>query len=184
VRVSDIERLPGLQARASWQSRRVLTPVSGPGTARLCCRLARARIGLARRPDAANRNTSCDRVLGCGRVQLREDLAVLGESPGSVSAVNELTVSLYVEDPAAAPDQFDLDVMVLLDRGRQTGGCRLVVSFSTVLDADFHAFPPNFLLGIVAERLHIWYGAAASRANRPARTPPGYIGSDAREALD
>ena len=109
---------------------------------------------------------------------------MLGKSAGFVSAVNELTVSLYVEDPTAASDELDLDLVFLFDRGRQTGGCRLVVSFSTVLDADFHAFPPNFLLGIVAERLHIWYGATANRANRPAPTPPGCIGSDAREALD
>jgi hypothetical protein len=81
-------------------------------------------------------------------VQLRENLAVLGKTTGLVLAVNELAVGLYVEDPAAAPNQLDSNVMLPLDRGRQTGGCRLVISLAAVLDADFHAFAPDFLLGI------------------------------------
>jgi hypothetical protein len=109
---------------------------------------------------------------------------VLGEAAGLVLAVNELAIGLYVEDSAATLDELDLGVMVLLDRGRQTGGLRFVVSFATVLDADFHEFPPDFLLGIVAERVHIWYGPAARRANRHAAAPPVRNGGEARAVLD
>jgi hypothetical protein len=63
---------------------------------------------------------------------------MLREAAGLMPAVNQLAVDLYVEDPAAAPDQLDLDRVLLLDCVRQTGGCRFVVSLSAVLDADFH----------------------------------------------
>lgn len=75
-------------------------------------------------------------------VQFGEDLVVLGEAPGLELAVNQFTVGLYVEYAARALDQLGLDAVLGLDRIRQTGGLREVVSFPAVLDADFHVLPP------------------------------------------
>ena len=63
---------------------------------------------------------------------------MLRKAAGLMFAVNHLAVGLYVEYSAAAPDQLDLNRVLLLDCVRQTGGCRFVVSLSAVLDADFH----------------------------------------------
>jgi hypothetical protein len=69
---------------------------------------------------------------------------VLGEAAGLMFAVNQFSVGLYVKDPAAAPDELDQQLVLSLDRVRQTGGFRLVVSLAAVLDGDFHAFISGF----------------------------------------
>jgi hypothetical protein len=109
---------------------------------------------------------------------------MLGEAAGPMLAVNQLAVGLYVKDSTTAPDQFDLHAVLLLDRGRQTGGCRLVVSFATILDADFHEFPPDFVRGVVREHLHlmVWDGSAVG--NMAASTPPGSVGDDVLLVID
>ena len=49
-----------------------------------------------------------------------------------------LPIDLHVEDAARSLDQLGLDAEALLDRGRQTGGLRCIVSRDTVGDADLH----------------------------------------------
>jgi len=53
-------------------------------------------------------------------------------------AVDAATIDHDVEDAASAGDQRRVDIELLLDRGRQTGGLRFVVSLHAVGDADFH----------------------------------------------
>mgnify|MGYP000605792183 CR=1 FL=1 len=69
-------------------------------------------------------------------------------------AVDDLAVSVYVENTAAADNQLRLDPQSFLDCGRQTGGLGKVVSYLAVSDADIdaHAFSPttashNLILG-------------------------------------
>ena len=50
---------------------------------------------------------------------------------------NHLSVHDDVEDPAAALDEFRFDTGVLLDRIRQTGGLRQVVSLHAIGDGNF-----------------------------------------------
>ena len=86
-----------------------------------------------------------DVLLRHQRVQLRENLLVLGEPPGFVLAVNQPAVHLYVKDPTGSLNQLTVDAVPLLDRGCQTGSLRQVVSFPAVLDADSHSCAPDFL---------------------------------------
>ena len=51
----------------------------------------------------------------------------------------QLTIDSDVEDAAAAGFQLGVDPEGLLQFGRQTGGCGLVVSDRAVLDVDLHA---------------------------------------------
>ncbi len=59
--------------------------------------------------------------------------------PGLVLAVDQLAADSDVEDSAGALDQFGVDSELLLDRFRQTGGFRVVVSLHAVLDGHLHA---------------------------------------------
>jgi hypothetical protein len=59
-----------------------------------------------------------------------------------VLAVDQLAVDLDVEYSAAALDELRFDAARLLDRRRQTGGLRAIISLSTIRNADFHAAPP------------------------------------------
>ena len=72
---------------------------------------------------------------------------MLRESPGFVLAVNQFPIDLYVEDAPGPLNQFGLDAVLLLDRGRQTGGLRQVVSLHTVFDADLHSVCSEFPVG-------------------------------------
>jgi hypothetical protein len=57
---------------------------------------------------------------------------------GLVLRVHQLSVDFDVEDASVAPDLLDPDSELLLDRGRQTGGYRIVVSDSAEGDDDLH----------------------------------------------
>jgi hypothetical protein len=58
-----------------------------------------------------------------------------------VLAEDSLAVDDHVEDAVVTPNQLGLLAELLLDRGRQTGGLRQVVSAPAVVDGDLHAFP-------------------------------------------
>ena len=52
---------------------------------------------------------------------------------------DRITVAEHLESPFAGRNQLDLDAGIMIpELSRQTGGSGLVVSKSTVLDADFH----------------------------------------------
>ena len=59
--------------------------------------------------------------------------------------IDQVPIHNDVEDAAAALDQFGLDARCILDRVRQTGGLRGVVSLHAVSDADFHSLPSLFV---------------------------------------
>ena len=71
-------------------------------------------------------------------LDLREDLLVFGKAAGVVFAPDLRIVDVDVEDAAGAFDQFGRHLELLLDRIRQTGGRRKVVSLSAVFDGDVH----------------------------------------------
>jgi hypothetical protein len=73
--------------------------------------------------------------------QHREDLGVLREPPCIVLREDLPAVDDDVEDAAAPLDELGRDARLLLDRGRQTGGLRLVVSLHAVGDRDLHRLP-------------------------------------------
>lgn len=52
--------------------------------------------------------------------------------------IDQVPIHNDVEDAAAALDQFGLNARCILDRVRQTGGLRGVVSLHAVSNADFH----------------------------------------------
>jgi hypothetical protein len=81
--------------------------------------------------------------VGCDLSDPAEYLVVFGEPSAVVLAPNLSAVHVYVKHPAPTFYQTRLDFEFVLDRFRQTGGPRIVVSFYTVLDADFHC--PRFL---------------------------------------
>ncbi len=72
---------------------------------------------------------------GCNLV---EHLVVLGEAPDVLLAPDLRAFDVYIEDAARPFDQLRLQLELALDRIRQTGGCREVVSLPTVLNGDFH----------------------------------------------
>jgi hypothetical protein len=69
---------------------------------------------------------------------LREDLLVGGEAMGVVLRVDALAVERHVEHAAVAALEASGDPELLLDRGLQTGGLGVVVSFGAVGDLDVH----------------------------------------------
>ena len=58
-------------------------------------------------------------------------------------AEHHLVTGLDVENSAATLDQLCVDPEFILDRGRQTGGLRKVVSLRAVRDAHFHERSPT-----------------------------------------
>ncbi len=71
-------------------------------------------------------------------LDLVEHFVVLREPPNVALVPDLFALDVYVEDSARAFDQLGLDPKLLLDRLRQTGGSREVVSLSAVLDRDVH----------------------------------------------
>ena len=67
-----------------------------------------------------------------------EDLLVLRESAELFLGKDEGVVVGYLEHPAARFDKLRLELELILDRVRQTGGSRIVVSLYTVLDGYAH----------------------------------------------
>ncbi len=72
------------------------------------------------------------------RVDLREDLLVLGEAIRRLVRVDGLAVDVDLEDAAHALDERGGDAVLALDGGLQTGGLGEVVSLAAVLDRDVH----------------------------------------------
>jgi hypothetical protein len=101
------------------------------------------------------------------RGQLVEDLIVFGEPAGLMLTVDQSAIHLYIEDPAAALDQFRLDAVLLLDRSRQTGSLGQVVSFDAVGDGDSHRGPPFFAADGSQRAKHI------TKARPGRQTAPG-----------
>ena len=63
------------------------------------------------------------------------------KSAGLLLAVDQPAVDFNVEDAPAAFDEFGGDVEFGLDRVRQTGGLRRVVSLDTVFNGNVHVGP-------------------------------------------
>jgi len=68
-----------------------------------------------------------------------QDLLMLGESMMFVFGKNKLAINDNIKHSTATPDQVRLDVQLLSQFGRQTGGPGTVVSLHAVSDRDFHA---------------------------------------------
>ena len=69
---------------------------------------------------------------------LAQHLVVLREPPGLVLGVNQVAVDPNVENASPALDQLTNQIEFLLDRIRQTGGLREVVSLHAVFNRDLH----------------------------------------------
>jgi hypothetical protein len=67
-----------------------------------------------------------------------EDLLVRGETVGLILRVDALAVERHVEHAAVPALEASGDAELLLDRGLQTGGLGVVVSFGAVGDLDVH----------------------------------------------
>lgn len=76
------------------------------------------------------------------RLDLIEHFVVLRESSGCLLIPDLRSVDVNVEHPAGPLDHRGVDVELVLNRLRQTGGCGIVVSLHAVLDADVH--PASF----------------------------------------
>jgi hypothetical protein len=68
---------------------------------------------------------------------------VFGEAADFVLRPDQVPVHFHVEDAAAAFDQFAVEIQLLFNRIRQTGGFGAIVSHSTVFDADRHGVTPS-----------------------------------------
>jgi hypothetical protein len=66
------------------------------------------------------------------------DFVILGKPSLRVFRKQQLAVHRDIENPAVSAGQFRLDPQFALERGRQTGGLREVVSTTAVLDRDLH----------------------------------------------
>jgi hypothetical protein len=76
--------------------------------------------------------------LGGNGIHLVEDFLVLGEAARVALAPDLRAVDVHVKHAAGALDQLGLNVELLPDRVRQTGGGGKIVSFPAVLDGDVH----------------------------------------------
>ncbi len=68
-----------------------------------------------------------------------ENLFVCRKATGIVLAVYFAAVDDDVENAAASLDQLGIDIRLLFDGGRQTGGLRLVVSLIAIGNRNTHA---------------------------------------------
>jgi hypothetical protein len=75
---------------------------------------------------------------------LGEDLLVRREAVRLILRVDALAVERHVEHAAVPALEAGGDPELFLDRGLQTGGLRVVVSFGAIGDLDLHA-GPSFL---------------------------------------
>jgi hypothetical protein len=74
--------------------------------------------------------------------QLVDDFGFCRKSSFVVLREHLLTVGSDEKDPAAPPLDLALDSELVLDRSRQTGGPREVISNAAVVDADVHVDLP------------------------------------------
>jgi hypothetical protein len=58
-------------------------------------------------------------------------------------AVNQATVQLNIKNAAFAFHEIDIQIILLLDCGRQTGGLGRVVSHDTIRNPYLHQFSPS-----------------------------------------
>jgi hypothetical protein len=72
----------------------------------------------------------------------REDLVELRETSLLALREHELAVPSDLEGAALPFDQLGLDTQVFLERVRQTGGSRQVVSSDAILDGHVHDVDP------------------------------------------
>lgn len=70
--------------------------------------------------------------------ELIQDLGIFREAPLVMFRKDEFSVDFDIENPAGTRNEFGLDVMVLLDSGRQTGGLWPIVSTRAVRNSDDH----------------------------------------------
>jgi len=103
--------------------------------------------------------------------QRLENLAMLGKAPGSVLAVDQVAVDLHVEDAAPAFDELGLNVELVFDRFRQTGGLGQVVSISAVSDGDVHFAFSRMLSRRYYTRPAAGFHAGPGRDRHPACGP-------------
>ena len=97
-----------------------------------------ARSGSRSRRSPSLSETGDGRLRGGGRRDPIEDFIVLGE-PTDFALVPDLrAVDVNVKHAAGALDHLGVHPELTLNRLRQTGGRRVVVSFHAVLDADVH----------------------------------------------
>lgn len=61
-----------------------------------------------------------------------------GKSTSFFLAVDQFTFELDVEDAAAALNHFGVYIKFFLDRVRQTGGLRGIISLNAVFDGNMH----------------------------------------------
>ena len=76
------------------------------------------------------------------RLDLIEHFVVLRKPAGCFLIPDLRSVDVNVEHPAGPLDHRGVDVELVLNRLRQTGGCGIVFSLHTVFDADVH--PASF----------------------------------------
>lgn len=69
---------------------------------------------------------------------LADDLIVLREAADVVFAPDLRAIDMDVKNAALAFDHLGVDAELVVNRLRQTGGSRVVVSLHAVFDADFH----------------------------------------------
>lgn len=67
-----------------------------------------------------------------------EHLVIFRKASGLVFAEDQLVVGLHIKNSAGAGNELGVDIHLLLDRIRQTGGFGQVVSLRAIGDADFH----------------------------------------------
>jgi len=67
-----------------------------------------------------------------------QDLVVLGEPARPTLREDQLTIRCHLVHTAGAFHELGLDVELLFDEGRQTGGPGKVVSLAAVFDLDSH----------------------------------------------
>jgi len=69
---------------------------------------------------------------------LDENFLVLGKAAGFLLRIDFPAVEDHVEDTSAAFNQLGFAACLLLDRIRQTGGLRMIVSLHAIRDGDLH----------------------------------------------
>ena len=70
-----------------------------------------------------------------------QDFGMVRKLAGFLLAVDQISIGFNVEDSPAALDEFGVDVEFGLNRVRQTGGLRRVVSLYAILDGNLHGDP-------------------------------------------
>jgi hypothetical protein len=63
---------------------------------------------------------------------------LIGKALATLTGKDNIAIDADLKDPFLALDEFAVDTEFLLDRGRQTGGLREVVSLNAVLNRNVH----------------------------------------------